>query len=1203
MSGLEVPSSIVGVASLFSSCVDAFAYFKATQRADTGIEELLLKLDIERTRLLVWGNESGIFSVNQQHSTLRNESTVMVLGRILTQIEELLTDAEKLQLYGVRVPGTPMGEAIDYVSANSLAIFRVSISRFWTRNASRLGTTAQKSAIYRTRWAIYDRERFQGLVDDVKDFVDRVYELVPVGREIQDMIIVADIESIIDISRLTIVAAATEDSYRVYCEAASSAIASTEAGTVDRRKVEEHLRNVELTQPNPTTLPQAWDRLSSSSSAMDPTFPLYNPICRDCGNIGCTSIVNRGPNLGRRYYKCSRCGSFITWNDNINIVADNPPCSCGYTSRLSRTSRGDVYYSCPVGQCPSFLDGSSPFEQTTKMHIAGNEEIQSDADDLAIGSIATNQATTSSISSILSPKSIAMVSKVTRTRAGVAAFLNENFDQLAQEDGWLQDLRECGMSSTSIADCILEALDTGPWISVTPGPQSFAQARPMENFHQATCAHRPRQIVLPSQNQPASKYFAFTDRSVLAEIILSCGLAGFLPPSFEQDNYGRVSFSGKHARVTFGSSVSRSGNVPIESIRHVLSSPEDSTYVERILAFQISRAFDLVHNTLSRLQTHGACCNGITVLIVDESNIDRKASSLKLRSISVAELLRLCDALLPRHQRHPPPEPQVALHLIQDFFGPLFGLRVNEDTEATTGEQLHWLSLLVQFLNLAVPLYVQSHIGEFHPHFLKSPLIGITLQGCVEQLERAPYIVAELKNLACLGHMVGDRVFTFRLQLTGSSTAEDSLPYAVYSTVENIVDTWGPASFIADSKAPVGEKLHGLRIGGGVIAYHDVRDGRPLFHWSTDLLGFTPSGKTFSYVDEIMIGAIDINRDCPLDLEQSRKQSGPSLWPCGPEPSTWVLREKQALLQGGQYVTLSVGNVYHKVPKRTLKAWLLDTWSTFGDVRIFNYCFGVQVSLCTGVARRVPLRALIGPHLLEFIDKLKIDGWAALKLSAKNAFMGEADFDQWLESLGGPEYKCIQTVCGKLLELLKDTGFGRNGAMRILWPDNANPYFCVHAVPDRAKCWSRILKDSEWCATFCVATELCLVTEGHRCRKLQVVPWGDIGTILSTTVCPANPESQAIALSGWMLEDKTSYWIGEPGGDTWALARRMPATPTLLLVRQNRFPKFLSRQMWQGRVLRERPDLISSIAEDVFVMRAHIFSADRQVPSSTPAAL
>jgi hypothetical protein len=50
MSGLEVPAFLIGVASLLD------------------VEIIMLKLDIEKTRLLVCGNEIGIFTANQQHS-------------------------------------------------------------------------------------------------------------------------------------------------------------------------------------------------------------------------------------------------------------------------------------------------------------------------------------------------------------------------------------------------------------------------------------------------------------------------------------------------------------------------------------------------------------------------------------------------------------------------------------------------------------------------------------------------------------------------------------------------------------------------------------------------------------------------------------------------------------------------------------------------------------------------------------------------------------------------------------------------------------------------------------------------------------------------------------------------------------------------------------------------------------------------------
>lgn len=103
MSGLEVPAFVIRVAGLFSSCVDAFAYFKLAQRTSREVEVVLLKLDTEKTRLLIWGENVGIFSPSHQDPRLLDERVVELIQRILSQIESLLTDSEKLgTLYGAR---------------------------------------------------------------------------------------------------------------------------------------------------------------------------------------------------------------------------------------------------------------------------------------------------------------------------------------------------------------------------------------------------------------------------------------------------------------------------------------------------------------------------------------------------------------------------------------------------------------------------------------------------------------------------------------------------------------------------------------------------------------------------------------------------------------------------------------------------------------------------------------------------------------------------------------------------------------------------------------------------------------------------------------------------------------------------------------------------------------------------------------------
>ncbi|KAK5044958.1 hypothetical protein LTR84_010330 [Exophiala bonariae] len=264
MSGVEVPAFLIGVAGLFGSCVDAFAYFKLAQRADREVEVVLLKLDIEKTRLLIWGDQVGMFSASHQDHRLLDKRVVGLIQRILSQIESLLTDSEKLRAsYGVRNPDSSLDKAVDYVSSKSLAVFRTSASRFWTRNASKLATKTT-GKLLRTKWAIYEREKFQSLINDLSDFIDNLFELFKVAREVQDRVIIEDIESILDIAHLDIIEEATEDSYRRYSQAAASVRALTEAGTVDRRTVEEHLRDVEdATWSNHSTGRQSFQKEDS----------------------------------------------------------------------------------------------------------------------------------------------------------------------------------------------------------------------------------------------------------------------------------------------------------------------------------------------------------------------------------------------------------------------------------------------------------------------------------------------------------------------------------------------------------------------------------------------------------------------------------------------------------------------------------------------------------------------------------------------------------------------------------------------------------------------------------------------------------------------------------------------------------------------------------------------------------------------------
>ena len=247
MAGVGEALGVIGLVSLFSTCVECFGYFRASQRMERDCDILMVKLDIEKTRLLVWGTTIGLFNndaVQSRNTVFDDPSTVTLLDRCLRNIESLLTDTEKLtKMYGVTTYSSPIDREITFVSSSSMTLFQTACRRFWGRHAS---TMSKPTLSSRTKWGIYKKETFQGFINDLKDLIDGLYQIAPVPREGVDSVIEADIGSLTNVDQLRLVEAATENSYRAWSAVASSTIETSEMGTTDRRNIEERLMDLPL---------------------------------------------------------------------------------------------------------------------------------------------------------------------------------------------------------------------------------------------------------------------------------------------------------------------------------------------------------------------------------------------------------------------------------------------------------------------------------------------------------------------------------------------------------------------------------------------------------------------------------------------------------------------------------------------------------------------------------------------------------------------------------------------------------------------------------------------------------------------------------------------------------------------------------------------------------------------------------------------
>ena len=249
---MEIVGLTVGtlsLAGLFNTCVEAFSYLKAAQSLERDLQILLVKLDIQKARLLSWGNSVGITrALNEgDNSILEDEQNMQIIKSTLESIHVLLTDSQQLRdRYALcEFPQSSNIAAlrhVEMVSSTSMTIFRRSYNRLCNRIVK---TNSQVPVPNRIVWAIQDREKFGDLVGHLRDLVDGLVALLPlVVQNAGNRIVENDIASLgISNLHLFLDACQGEQTYQAWSDVASEAIYASEHGTGDDRAVEEWMED------------------------------------------------------------------------------------------------------------------------------------------------------------------------------------------------------------------------------------------------------------------------------------------------------------------------------------------------------------------------------------------------------------------------------------------------------------------------------------------------------------------------------------------------------------------------------------------------------------------------------------------------------------------------------------------------------------------------------------------------------------------------------------------------------------------------------------------------------------------------------------------------------------------------------------------------------------------------------------------------
>ncbi|ETS78399.1 hypothetical protein PFICI_10461 [Pestalotiopsis fici W106-1] len=661
----------------------------------------------------------------------------------------------------------------------------------------------------------------------------------------------------------------------------------------------------------------------------------------------------------------------------------------------------------------------------------------------------------------------------------IERLLEKDFVKLATGDyAWLQELKDIGYSFFDMACLLVEQETDSPWIYFAP--HSIETVGIRCDAHIPGCVH---QILHPSHNDKTIFAQGATQsggdyHQTLLVVQRLCGLAGITPVSRDQKTWnGLAEFSEENKTVT---------------ITYPLANEDFSSTAKLLILI-----LDGLRSAIGIYQSRGYCCNSFTILqstnVVPVQNY--RGAPVEVCRIDLTSLDKFRESLA--HASHASDVQTITLQILSAIFRPEGEL--TRRLERSGMDVL--LPLTVQILCIGFISYCQAHIGALQLSFLDTPISKVCLLGKAAGSGN-PIIEGHLVRLTCMGDMILQPVFAF--SVVDSQSIPDGIlcGHDLFASLEDTVDTWGPAQFVMPQEGhwpPLA-----LIIGGGVI--HAIDSDCTQLHWSHDFgKARVPKNGIDPFLKMIIGSLVSVNTKCQIDEEERWYDSSWILQSLGPYFPRWEYFERQVGMQAGEYFLLQANAAQQKVAGRTLKQHRLlqedDALISFLD-----NLWGLQVSFCTGISRRVPLQTMVADMLPIFADAFISNGedhaaWIELQEQhgitekfrsgmARNCLLG----------LPGRLHRLALKMTRRIFMALAETGVDRSGKyMIVAWPRSQDIYRCFQIPCEHESAWTKVLADSTDCATFAYITTLCLETDTIRCQGPNAI-WKGTMPLMETAV-------------------------------------------------------------------------------------------------------
>ncbi|KAL9615269.1 MAG: hypothetical protein Q9167_000240 [Letrouitia subvulpina] len=178
---------IAGLAGTLSACIDCFEYIQLGRQFGQDYGKCLLKLDTVKLRISRWGAAMGLGSEPKLKPQLSVSSEEIRLAQsLLEQILESFKDAERIS------ERFKKHTSIQDANSNELLVYNLASDM--GSDYQRLHLTVRELAYKRQKgtsigkkaaWVLYEKRRFEGMIEEVNGFTSQLVDLFPAAQDDQ----------------------------------------------------------------------------------------------------------------------------------------------------------------------------------------------------------------------------------------------------------------------------------------------------------------------------------------------------------------------------------------------------------------------------------------------------------------------------------------------------------------------------------------------------------------------------------------------------------------------------------------------------------------------------------------------------------------------------------------------------------------------------------------------------------------------------------------------------------------------------------------------------------------------------------------------------------------------------------------------------------------------------------------------------------